>query len=646
MQFLPFTLFLLFCSLCSPVFSVQQPFIGPDLPVKKNILTQEIGQFIQDILASWNSAGGVGIAVVQKNEDGSWNVETKGYGTARADGSGVTEDTLFAIGSNSKLFDVFATGLLISNESISPRISWNTKISSLIPEWELADPIATSKSTIIDLMSHRTGLPRHDISYNEEQSVPEVISNIKHLRPSAEFREVWQYNNIMYTVLSYLPEVVLHIPFTHFVKNNIFLPLGLHSTTYSGDVAEKSGNLASGFARDKVNRTKDIFGRGIPRSIPFWSPKGEKMGIVRCFACYHFVYLFFAAVVSGAGGVISSARDMATWLQALLLQGRNPLTDKVIIPSDVVVKAATGVTTPTAAGSLSDLSFTAVVSRFPHIEVMIISRLFLTDTICCRNTYLLSCSNQHGGSTPGFNTQIIRFPFDNVGIAVLTNDDSFGGLFMEVIKGRIIDEIFGLEPLDWNSRVKQLATAAYNQALNSLVLRPADASPPSVPFASLAGEYRNPAYGSLYFCSILVASGSIVENSDPSCKEFIHELPVRLPESFNTSVPTLFAQMKSTWLSHIRLEHFDNNLFNVTGFASLPILEPSESELSGEKQKYWAKIATENSPITVEFAFSDQGDVVGLGAAGGLWGAGPGVEGPTGDTVQDRAEVWFDRLGS
>ncbi|KAF5391209.1 hypothetical protein D9757_003078 [Collybiopsis confluens] len=582
-------------NLCRPVFSVQQPLIGPDLPVKKNILTQEIGQFIQDILASWNSAGGVGIAVVQKNEDGSWNVETKGYGTARADGSGVTEDTLFAIGRLSylhilrelilspQLFDVFATGLLISNESISPRISWNTKISSLIPEWELADPIATSKSTIIDLMSHRTGLPRHDISYNEGQSIPEVISHIKHLRPSAEFREVWQYSNIMYTVLSYLPEVVLHIPFTHFVKNNIFLPLGLHSTTYSAEVAEKNGNLASGFARDKLNRTEEIFGRGIPRTIPFWSRKGGEDG----------------NMISGAGGVISSARDMATWLQALLLQGRNPLTDKVIIPSDVVVKAATGVTIPTVAGS--------------------------------------------------FNTQITRFPFDNVGIAVLTNDDLFGGLFMEVIKERIIDEIFGLEPLDWNSRVKQLATDAYNQALNRLVPRPVDPSPPSVPFASLAGEYRNPAYGSLYFCGISLASGSTFDNSDPNCKEFIHELPVRLPEHISSSVPTFFAQMNSFWLSHIRLEHFDKNLFNVTGLASLVIVasypRTFRVRILGEKQEYWAKIATENSLITAEFAFNDEGDVVGFGVAGGLWGAGPGVEGPTGDTVQDRAEIWFDRFG-
>jgi CubicO group peptidase (beta-lactamase class C family) len=38
-------------------------------------------------------------------------------------------------------------------------------MASMIPDWQLMDPIASSESTIIDLMSHRTGLPRHDESY-------------------------------------------------------------------------------------------------------------------------------------------------------------------------------------------------------------------------------------------------------------------------------------------------------------------------------------------------------------------------------------------------------------------------------------------------------------------------------------------------
>lgn len=86
--------------------AVQDPLLlklASESIIKQDVLTPEVGAFIEKILADWNSPGGVGVAVVQKNTDGSWNVETKGYGVAKADGSNVDENTLFSIGSNSKV---------------------------------------------------------------------------------------------------------------------------------------------------------------------------------------------------------------------------------------------------------------------------------------------------------------------------------------------------------------------------------------------------------------------------------------------------------------------------------------------------------------------------------------------------------------
>ncbi|KAJ7512257.1 hypothetical protein B0H11DRAFT_2214060 [Mycena galericulata] len=51
-----------------------------------------------------------------------------------------------------------------------------------------------------------------------------------------------------------------------------------------------------------------------------------------------------------------------------------------------------------------------------------------------------------------FHSRITRFPFDGVGIAAITNDDVFGPLLKEIIKFRIADEAFGLDPVDWDSR--------------------------------------------------------------------------------------------------------------------------------------------------------------------------------------------------
>ncbi len=159
------------------------------------------------------------------------------------------------------------------------------------------DPVASDEATIIDLMSHRSGLPRHDFIAEMSDNVLDVvrlhiypskllrltkpqIRRLRFLRPSTEFRETLQYNNNMYTVLSYIPTAVLpsRPNFTRYVKANIFEPLGLNSTTYSFDVANATGNLANGFLKQQTNLSASPFDVGIPRAIPFWAQVGGEDG--------------------------------------------------------------------------------------------------------------------------------------------------------------------------------------------------------------------------------------------------------------------------------------------------------------------------------------------------------------------------------
>ncbi|KAJ6620375.1 beta-lactamase/transpeptidase-like protein [Mycena sp. CBHHK59/15] len=163
------------------------------------ILSSKIDAFINNILTEWNSPGGAAVAVVRMYGRGGWLTETKGYGVAKVDGTKVNSETIFSIGSNSKLFDILATGLLISNQSLNPQITWTTKIASIIPDWELMDPVASAESNIIDLMSHRTGLPGHDLIFSLSDDVPSLIKRLRYLKPSTGFRENPQYNNIMNT---------------------------------------------------------------------------------------------------------------------------------------------------------------------------------------------------------------------------------------------------------------------------------------------------------------------------------------------------------------------------------------------------------------------------------------------------------------
>lgn len=78
---------------------------------------------------------------------------------------------MFAIGSNSKLFLSLSVGLLIKNETLAKergkKLDWTTKIKDVIPEWGLMDGDADKGTTILDMLSHRTGLPRHEFSGNQ-----------------------------------------------------------------------------------------------------------------------------------------------------------------------------------------------------------------------------------------------------------------------------------------------------------------------------------------------------------------------------------------------------------------------------------------------------------------------------------------------
>ncbi|KAJ7144411.1 beta-lactamase/transpeptidase-like protein [Mycena epipterygia] len=559
------------------IVQLQPPFSNLSNQSQTKILNPQVDAAIDSILKDFNSPGGLGIKgysllkfatqgrkIVRKDIHG-WTVETKGYGIAKADGIKVTEDTLFSIGSNSKLFDILATGLLISNESLSTRMSWNTKIASVVPEWELMDPIASAESTIADVMSHRTGLPRHALISKLDTAL-DSIRRLKYLRPSIGFRELWQYNNHMYTLLSCFPPLLVGIQFEKYVNDFILAPLGMQSTTaqacastYSSERAAKSGNLADGMARDGVNRTRDVFGAGRVRAIPYWAPSKDVEGY-----------------------------NQAIWLQALLNEGRHPMKNDTVIPAEVIRKVATG------------LTVASPVAAFPELSPVVYGGAQ------SRGTYRgfgLIGAVQHGGDVPGFHSQVTRIPTENFGVAVLCNDDSFGMKIVAAVRWRIMDEALKLKAIDWSGR---------------------NATLPSLPLAALAVRYHDPGYGTMNLCLVSQDNQS---SASKSCRRLLEEIPTRLPDILDPQIPTLLTRWDGHRATHLAFAHFEHNIFNVSEVFSIP------TENSSDKP-YW--VSTDMALPSFEAEFSSDG--VGLR---GLWGAGNGVQSPTGDTIKARSEVWF-----
>ncbi|KAJ7155199.1 beta-lactamase/transpeptidase-like protein [Mycena filopes] len=492
---------LLACALAASAQDSQQHPLSLNADASNPILTPSLDAAIWDILNEFKTPGGVGVAVVRRNAGGTWQVETKGYGNATADGKQVTADTLFAIGSNSKLFDILATGLLISNETLTPRISWTSKIASIIPGWKLMDPVASSESTVVDIMSHRTGLPRHDFLTPLNVSSADVIPRLQHLRPSTGFREQTQYNNHMYTVLSYLPTLLLNTTFEQYVRDNILAPLGMDSTTYFYADAVKTGRLADSFLREGANLTEDPFALGTPLTRP-----------------------------------------QAIWLQMLLTEGKNR-SNKTVIPAEVIRKVATGVSVYTP------------VAAFPELSPVVYGGAQM------RGTYRGYCLPRLNESIPyvGFKAQVTRFPSKDLAIAVLSNEEDWGNKIMEAVKYRIVDEVLGLEPVDWTSRCVLYRTQIANSIPAPFLARPKDAPAPAVPYTALAGAYSHAAYGTLDFC--LFAHD---ETTGSACAVLAPDVARLLPGAVDPAVPTLIARWDTMLSNYVRLAHYAGNLFNLT----------------------------------------------------------------------------------
>ncbi|KAJ7840748.1 beta-lactamase/transpeptidase-like protein [Mycena leptocephala] len=577
----------------------QAPF---KLPVTKDrILTTEIGQFIEDLLRSWRSPGGIAIAVVQKNQVGQWTVETEGYGVARSDGSKVTPRTLFAIGSNTKLLDVFAIGLLIHNSSVVPPLNWDTKINSILPAFELMDPMSTKHTTITDIISHRTGLPRHDLMYSFSDDAPSLLKKLKYVRPSAEFRETSQYNSIMYIVLSYLPTALLpsKISFARYVTAHILNPLGMLATTFSYARAEASQKLAEGFGKPGLKSWLDPFSTGTHKPFPFWSQDGGDDG----------------NVVSGAGGMITNVEDLATWLQFLLLEGRHPSRNISVVPASVIRKASTG------------LSIASENMIFPEFS----SALYGGGQV--KTSYRGHEMIGHGGAAPGFRSQISRFPSDNFGIAILSNDDMHGHELIEIIKLRVVEDVLGLSLTDWNRRYRQILLSIAARSAAATTSLPSNiTSPPNIQLARLPGKYSNPSYGSFELCPI----SSPRNSHSAACKDVILEAPRMLPGAIDPSKLTFVAKWDKVWSTHLVFTHFNMNIFNVTILMSIPTDDP--------KEPFWVTGDQFQRGVTMEFAEHHGTGKIGFGLMGDFWGAGPGVHGPQGETLCHRAEVLFEQL--
>jgi CubicO group peptidase (beta-lactamase class C family) len=143
-------------------------------------------------------APGVAVGVIV---DGTV-ILARGYGVRELGQSAtVTADTIFAVGSMTKSFTAVTVAAMVDER----KLNWDRPVREYLPWFRMYDPVATELITPRDLLTHRSGLPGHNfIRFSTPLARAELVRRIRYLEPSHTFREVYQYNNLMYVTAGFL----------------------------------------------------------------------------------------------------------------------------------------------------------------------------------------------------------------------------------------------------------------------------------------------------------------------------------------------------------------------------------------------------------------------------------------------------------
>jgi CubicO group peptidase (beta-lactamase class C family) len=394
---------------------------------------------------------GVAIAVVK---DGRV-VLAKGYGVRRVGAPDpVDAGTLFAIASNTKAFTAAALGLLIADA----RLDWDDPVTRHLPSFQMYDPYASREITVRDLLTHRSGLGlgQGDLLYFPPSTFTrkEIVEKVRYLKPASSFRSRYAYDNILYIVAGEVVAAVSGASWEGFVRDRLLVPLGMRDSVATASALPGGANLAAPHAR-------------VEGAVRVVAPDA-------------------ADNIAAAGGILSSARDMARWVSALLQAGGSPTAAAAsppVLPPRLVHEMWSAETVMPIAEPPAPLA--ALKPRFLAYGLGLSVRDYQGRRMVT-----------HTGGLSGMVSRVMLVPEEGLGVVVLTNQESGSG--RDAIAYGALDRFLGAPARDWIGPFKEAARIGEEHAraveVGQAAAR-AGGSRPSLPLAKYAGRYRDAWYG-------------------------------------------------------------------------------------------------------------------------------------------------------
>ena len=399
--------------------------------------------YIEKAMADWQVPG-LALAIVK---DGKV-IHSRGYGTRTVGAKEpVDENTLFAIGSQSKAFTAAALAVLVDEG----KLAWDDKVTKHLPDFELYDPHTTREMTVRDLLTHRSGLERGDLLwYLTDLSRDEIVRQVRYLKPTWSFRSAFGYQNIMFLTAGQLVPAITGKTWDDFVEERLLGPLAMQRSSTTVRAFETQDNVATPH-ESLDNVTVVVPWKNIDNIAP-------------------------------AGSINSSAAEMARWVRMQLAEGE--LDGKRIVSAEQIAEMHR----PQMLLGKNPES----VLLFPEGDFMSYGLGWFT------YVYRGATVVEHGGAIDGMRAQIAMLPKQELGFVLLAN---LGGTsFTEALRYRIFDAFLGEPEHDWSSSMREqyqkLVAMGANEEQKHRQARITGTSP-SRPLRLYAGTYTHEMLGEL-----------------------------------------------------------------------------------------------------------------------------------------------------
>lgn len=423
--------------------AMQFPFTlerGPDAVERAQNALQGFGRVARKAREAFNVPG-LAISVVV----GGKVVFSEGYGYRDLeDQLPMTPDTLFAVGSTTKAMTATLLGTLVDEG----KLDWDAPVREYLPRFSLADPMISPRVTVRDLLTHRTGLPRHDaVWYNDNEITrEEMVAALEHLPMAADLREKFIYNNLMFVTAGHVAEQITGESWEELLRERLFEPIGMERSNFSVETSKQDPDHALPYRENDEGELERIPFRPLDKVGP-------------------------------AGSVNSSVDEMSRWVAFNLLRGK--AGGQTLIEGATLQEIHSPQMALQAAPERKDISSPSYGMGW-----------FVRTYRGHRQIY-------HGGGIDGFVTSVTMFPDEELGIVAF---DNRGSGLAELLSRHAADRVLGLDRIDWiGDAVKQRQKA--EQAQEDAKARQRDerveGTKPSRPVEAFAGVYEHPGYGQL-----------------------------------------------------------------------------------------------------------------------------------------------------